>query len=153
MTEVENKPQATNELTNFPEEALKERQTGRVKWFNNRAGYGFITLTRGVGKGKDVFVHHTGIDVDKEQYKYLVQGEYVEFDSCKSSNDKHPYQACAIRGIDGGNLMCETRYENRRPRLQTQVNPRGRGPREGMENKPGWSMVQKGNKRSKREDA
>lgn len=151
MTEVENKPQATNELTNFPEEALNERQTGRVKWFNNRAGYGFITLTRGVGKGKDVFVHHSGINVDKEQYKYLVQGEYVEFDSCKSTNDKHPYQACGIRGVDGGNLMCETRYENRRPRAP-QVNPRGRGPREGMDNKPGWSMVNRREKRSKNQD-
>ena len=163
MTEVENKPQATNELTNFPEEALKERQTGRVKWFNNRAGYGFITLTRGVGKGKDVFVHHSGIKVDKEQYKYLVQGEYVEFDSCKSSNDKHPYQACAIRGVDGGNLMCETRYENRRPRQQSQVNPHGRGPRDERApdehfaqrekpNKQSWSMVTKGGKYTKKTD-
>ena len=33
--------------------------TGRVKWFNNKAGYGFITITDGDRVGTDVFVHHT----------------------------------------------------------------------------------------------
>ena len=54
--------------------------TGRVKWFNNKAGYGFITITDGDRVGTDVFVHHTRVVVESEQYKYLVQGEYVQFE-------------------------------------------------------------------------
>ena len=57
-----------------------DRLTGRVKWFNNKAGYGFITVTDGSRSGSDIFVHHSVIGVASQQYKYLVQGEYVEFD-------------------------------------------------------------------------
>ena len=53
---------------------------GRVKWFNNTAGYGFITVTDGEKSGTDIFVHHSSIVVQTEQYKYLVQGEYVAFE-------------------------------------------------------------------------
>ena len=44
---------------------------GRVKWFNNKAGYGFITVTSGEHEGSDVFIHHSAIEVAKEQYRYL----------------------------------------------------------------------------------
>ena len=55
-----------------------ERLLGRVKWFNNKAGYGFITITDGTLSGTDVFVHHSSIKLQSEQqYRYLVQGEYV----------------------------------------------------------------------------
>ena len=47
-----------------------ERLTGRVKWFNNKSGYGFITVTDGNKLGSDVFVHHSSIKVDSEQYKF-----------------------------------------------------------------------------------
>ena len=40
----------------------------------------------------DVFVHHTGVNVASEQYKYLVQGEYVNFSVKKTDNTEHPYQ-------------------------------------------------------------
>ena len=58
-----------------------ERFRGRVKWFNSRAGYGFITVTMDDTntKGEDLFVHHTAINVGSEQYKYLVEGEYISF--------------------------------------------------------------------------
>ena len=45
--------------------------SGRVKWFNNKAGYGFITVTSKDHNGEDVFVHHTAIQVKQEQYRYL----------------------------------------------------------------------------------
>jgi len=83
---------------------------GRTKWFNNRSGYGFITITDGPRTGSDIFAHHSGIVVSNEQYKYLVQGEYVEFKLEKSNGD-HEYQAVDIRGVKGGKLMCETRRE------------------------------------------
>jgi CspA family cold shock protein len=47
---------------------------GKVKWFNNQKGFGFITPEN----GKDVFVHHTAITGDG--YKSLDEGQDVEFD-------------------------------------------------------------------------
>ena len=47
---------------------------GKVKWFDNKKGYGFITPE----DGKDVFVHHTAIQGDG--YKTLQEGQEVEFD-------------------------------------------------------------------------
>ena len=80
---------------------------GRVKWFNNRAGFGFVTVLSGDKKNEDVFVHHTGINVDTEQYKYLVQGEYVSFVLKESDSSEKTYQAGSVRGILQGPLMCE----------------------------------------------
>jgi len=47
---------------------------GKVKWFSNQKGYGFITPE----DGKDVFVHHTAIQ--GEGYKSLEEGQEVEFE-------------------------------------------------------------------------
>jgi len=89
----------------------QERLIGRVKWFNNKAGYGFITVTDGVRSGSDVFVHHSSVNVENQQYKYLVQGEYVEFSLIKTASGNHEWQASNVSGINGGKLMCETRRE------------------------------------------
>lgn len=88
-----------------------DRFIGRVKWFNNKAGYGFITVTDGPRAGSDIFVHHSSIKVDAQQYKYLVQGEYVEFGLSAVSSGDHEFQASDVSGIKGGKLMCETRHE------------------------------------------
>ena len=89
---------------------------GRVKWFNNKAGYGFITVIDGVSvgdkMGMDIFAHHSAICVSAEQYKYLVQGEYVELSIAKSSSGQHEYQSADVTGLRGGGLMCETRQQN-----------------------------------------
>jgi CspA family cold shock protein len=47
---------------------------GKVKWFSNQKGYGFITTE----EGKDVFVHHSSIQ--GEGYKSLDEGQEVEFE-------------------------------------------------------------------------
>jgi len=48
--------------------------TGKVKWFNNAKGYGFI----GRDGGADVFVHYSAIVA--EGYKTLQEGDAVEFE-------------------------------------------------------------------------
>jgi cold shock CspA family protein len=89
------------------------RLIGQVKWFNNKSGYGFITVSDGENSGKDIFAHFSTIHVGDSQYKYLVQGEYVEFELTSSTNGAHEFQATNISGIKGGRLMCETRQSNR----------------------------------------
>ena len=77
---------------------------GQCKWFSNKLGFGFITIVSGDDKGKDIFVHHTGVKPLNSQYKTLVKGEYVQFDVTDGSNG---LQAVNVRGIQGGSLMCD----------------------------------------------
>jgi CspA family cold shock protein len=86
------------------------RKMGQVKWFNNKAGYGFITMTE---SGTDIFTHYSTVHVQDTQYKFLVQGEYVEFDLVDSTSENHKFQATNVTGMHGGKLMCETRQMNR----------------------------------------
>ena len=50
---------------------------GKVKWFSNQKGYGFITPEN----GKDVFVHFSAVQGDG--YKSLEEGQEVEFEITK----------------------------------------------------------------------
>jgi CspA family cold shock protein len=88
------------------------RITGQVKWFNTKTGYGFITALDGDHKDKDIFTHYSSLRVTDSQYKYLIQGEYVEFLIVKSSQGNHEYQSSDVTGIKCGGLMCETRKMN-----------------------------------------
>ncbi len=47
---------------------------GKVKWFNNQKGYGFITTET----GSDVFLHHSAIQGDG--FKTIDEGQEVEFE-------------------------------------------------------------------------
>jgi cold shock CspA family protein len=128
MFRTETTMSATDENANANANANNDkpvgsRLTGRVKWFNNKTGFGFITAltdSEGVKEGSDVFVHHSAIKVAQEQYRYLVQGEYVEFVLSKlvsadadASASKHEFQAVNVSGVKGGKLICETRWESR----------------------------------------
>lgn len=103
---------------------------GSVKWFNNKSGFGFITVVDSSDyKDKDIFVHHSSIVVKDEQYKYLVQGEYVTFNISQMDTKDHDNQAINVTGIGGGDLMCETRNKNK-------TQPRG----------DNWTDVKRGRK-------
>lgn len=131
---------AQNDVSDTPVSG-ESRQLGIVKWFNNKAGFGFVT-TLG-DESRDVFVHHSGVSVGREQYKYLVQGEYVQFQLTKSDNGDHEWQATEVTGVHSGPLMCETRFLNKQERQERgpveesgserrrrNVRARGSGPRD-----------------------
>lgn len=96
---------------------MSDRSTGSVKWFNNKAGYGFVTVKGGDHDGKDVFSHYSAIKVADDQFRYLVQGEYIEFDLTKDDSGKHDFVVSNISGIKGGSLMCEVQKANEKPRV------------------------------------
>lgn len=62
---------------------------GKVKWFNDAKGYGFIAQDSG---GDDVFVHFSAIQMDG--FRTLAEGQAVEFEL--QSGDKGPYAAQVV---------------------------------------------------------
>jgi CspA family cold shock protein len=62
---------------------------GRVKWFNENKGYGFIEQE----DGPDVFVHFTAIQ--EEGFKTLTEGQEVEFEIV--SGEKGPQAANVVK--------------------------------------------------------
>lgn len=80
------------------------KYTGQCKWFNDKLGYGFVTICNGDDKGKDIFVHHSGIKPLNSNYKTLRKGEYIQFNVVDGMNG---LQAVDVRGIGGGPLMCD----------------------------------------------
>ena len=63
---------------------------GRVKWFNNEKGYGFIDYK----DKEDIFVHYSAINHDG--YKSLSEGQYVEFNLLETTKG---YQALDVSVI------------------------------------------------------
>jgi CspA family cold shock protein len=57
---------------------VAERETGTVKWFNAKKGYGFITRQ----EGSDIFVHFSAIQGDG--YRLLKENQAVEFSVANS---------------------------------------------------------------------
>ncbi len=64
--------------------------TGKVKWFNESKGYGFIEPD---GGGRDVFVHYSAIQ--GEGYKTLSEGQTVDFEV--TQGEKGPQAANVMK--------------------------------------------------------
>ena len=77
---------------------------GNCKWFNKKLGYGFITVYNGENKGRNIFVHHSGIRPLNSNFKTLRKGEYVHFNIVDGQNGP---QATHVTGVCGGPLMCD----------------------------------------------
>ena len=58
-------------------------ETGTVKWFDSKKGYGFITPSEG---GKDLFVHHSGLQM--EGFKTQTENQNVSFET--GTSDRGP---------------------------------------------------------------
>lgn len=97
---------------------VKSELFGRVKWFHRKLGYGFITTifptTETETKSQDIFVHHNVIKSEEESYRYLVPGEYVQFNLVATVNSTYQYQADEVRGIYSGKLMCDAHNEQKK---------------------------------------
>jgi CspA family cold shock protein len=63
---------------------------GKVKWFNDSKGYGFIESQEG---GKDLFVHFSAIQMDG--FRTLAEGQVVEFEV--SSGERGEFAANVMR--------------------------------------------------------
>lgn len=68
--------------------------TGKVKWFNNAKGYGFLNTDE---VDYDIFVHYSSIVM--EGYKYLKAGQLV---TCELKDGPKGLHAVAITPIDNG---------------------------------------------------
>mgnify|MGYP000194026266 FL=1 len=66
---------------------------GRVKWFNNDKGYGFIDYP----EGEDIFVHYSAIKQDG--YKTLSEGQIVEFDLIETAKGLQAINVLAVTNV------------------------------------------------------
>ena len=69
----------------------KEKQTGTVKWFDNRKGYGFAVNE----SGEDVFIHYRAIMSDAD-YKTLAEGQQIEFTEVQSDRGWQAHEVTVL---------------------------------------------------------
>ena len=112
---------STPPSTDILESTVTRTYTGRCKWFNNRLGYGFITVDNpNKDVPEDIFIHQTNIQPSSSTFRTLRQGEYVSF--VVRQDENNTVQAINVTGLNGGPLLCDTYVEQRKF-----VNERGRG--------------------------
>ncbi len=78
---------------------------GKVKWFDEKKGYGFISKD----EGGDVFVHYSAIDM--AGFKTLKEGQRVEFEVIQGPKGE---QASKVKVLDAGNLQRPRRTPQKR---------------------------------------
>ena len=75
--------------------------TGKVKWFNDAKGYGFIETE----DGKDVFVHFSAIAM--EGYKSLSEGQQVEFEAIESAKGLQATSVALAKAMESASAALE----------------------------------------------
>jgi len=85
---------------------------GRVKWFNSKLGYGFITTTLDRDE-HDIFIHQSNIHPTQSRYRTLREGEYVSLNVSESGETR---QAIDVTGVNGGPLNCDLERNMRNTR-------------------------------------
>ena len=66
---------------------------GKVKWFNNEKGFGFIES----GEWEDIFVHYSSRR--RNGYKSLVEGQYVEFELVRTDKGLQAKNVVGIKTV------------------------------------------------------
>lgn len=94
--------------------------TGKVKWFNNAKGYGFVRPDTG---GEDLFVHYSYIQMDG--YKSLKAGQPVEFDVHQADKGYHAVNLRADETGEGD--MAAGREAAHAEPLEASTEPRSDG--------------------------
>jgi CspA family cold shock protein len=69
----------------------KQMARGKVKWFNDQKGFGFITPDDG---SSDCFVHHS--EIQGEGFKSLAEGEEVEFETGEGAKGPQATQVTKV---------------------------------------------------------
>jgi CspA family cold shock protein len=95
--------------------------SGKVKWFDNKRGFGFIAQS----SGKDVFVHHSAIQ--GHGYKTLAQGEWVTFDLVDSGKGPKAAKVERLRpntGDGGATASAASDWRHPRPARAKSGSPR-----------------------------
>ena len=83
---------------------MSTHNLGRIKWFNNRKGFGFLTDCE---TNDDIFVHFSAIQTPDDVYKSLIEGEYVQYQPGTDNNGKSV--ALNVTGVAGGPLLCQNK--------------------------------------------
>ena len=68
-------------------------ETGKIKWFNENKGYGFILQE---SDGKDIFVHYS--DIDGDGFRTLSEGEAVEYELIEGPKGYHAKNVKKVEG-------------------------------------------------------
>ena len=71
--------------------------TGKVKWFNNAKGYGFVLAD---ASDEDLFVHYSSIEMNG--YRTLRAGQEVSFDVVEGPKGLHAVNVCPLGGDGNG---------------------------------------------------
>lgn len=103
-------------------EPIVGEYTGQCKWWSDKLGFGFVTIVSpGPMKGKDIFLHHSGIRPLNSNYRTLHNGEYINFDVVDGAKG---LQGTNVTGIGGGTLICDVNpYVKHTPRAQLVTPP------------------------------
>ena len=83
---------------------MSTQNLGRIKWFNNRKGFGFLTDCE---TNDDIFVHFSAIQTPDDVYKSLIEGEYVQYQPGTDKDGKSV--ALNVTGVAGGPLLCQNK--------------------------------------------